>query len=165
MRKFDEEVEKIRSGVTPYDKIIAKGKDEINFYVGLAGGTNLMAIASALSAYSYDMMAYYSTEPKHNPEATDPSNLLVELPIIGSLGPAISHLRRRPKHKQCLSLFKESSSLGKTDIQMEMNVTKASQYTTDLLRIGLIERIDIAEWKITPMGRMALNRVEWKEME
>ena len=124
-----------------------------------------MAIASALSAYSYDMMAYYSTEAKHNPEATDPSNLLVELPIIGSLGPAISYLRRRPRHKQCLSLFKESSSLGRTDIQMEMNVTKASQYTTDLLRFGLIEKIDTAEWKITPMGRMALNRVEWKEME
>ena len=39
-----------------------------------------------------------------------------------------------------------------------MNVTRESQFTTDLRKNGLIEKIKAGEWRITPLGRLSLHQ-------
>ena len=57
----------------------------------------------------------------------------MELDLFQHHGPAMSMLRKKPRHKECLELFAENGLQGCTAgyIKTQMNVTRESQFTTD----------------------------------
>jgi len=156
--------ETIENYMSEFDNIISKIKKEqeandVKFFVGTTGGTNLMGIASALCALAHGFPTYYTLPSEYYPNRK-PQDLLMELNLFQHYGPAISMLRKKPRHKKCLELFAEYGPQGCTSgfIKTEMNVTREFQFTTDLLKHGLIERIKAGEWKISQLGRLSLHQ-------
>ena len=97
MKEFDNIITKIRRN--------QKGND-VKFFVGTTGGTNLMGIASALCALAHGFPTYYTLPSEYYP-TEKPEDLLMELDLFQHHGPAMSMLRKKPRHKECLELFAE----------------------------------------------------------
>ncbi len=150
MKEFDDIITKIRRN--------QKGND-VKFFVGTTGGTNLMGIASALCSLAHGFPTYYTLPEEFYPNE-NPEDLLMEIDLFQNYGPAISMLRSKPRHKKCLEIFEENGPQGCTAeyIKKEMNITRESQFTTDLKKFGLIETIKAGEWKITQLGRLSLHQ-------
>ena len=150
MKEFDNIIMKIKNN--------QKGND-VKFFVGTTGGTNLMGIASALCSLAHGFPTYYTLPEAFYPNEK-PEDLLMEIDLFQHYGPAISMLRKRPRHKKCLEIFAENGPQGCTAeyIKKEMDVIKETQFTTDLKKNGLIENISPGEWKITQLGRLSLHQ-------
>ena len=97
MKEFDNIITKIRRD--------QKGND-VKFFVGTTGGTNLMGIASALCSLAHGFPTYYTLPEEYYPNE-NPEDLLMEIDLFQNYGPAISMLRSKPRHKKCLEKFEE----------------------------------------------------------
>lgn len=88
-------------------KIIAEGLAEgreIQYYAGIAGGTKLMVIGSALAAIVGDITTYYVN--KDTIDRTD--DLLIEIGFLNDLMKAVSWLNGHYKNKKNLRYLTET---------------------------------------------------------
>ncbi len=84
-------------------KELANGR-EIQFYTGVAGGTKLMVIGSALASIMGDITTYYVN--KETIERTD--GLLFEVGFLNDLMKAVSWLNAHPKSEKNLKYLAET---------------------------------------------------------
>ena len=84
-------------------KELANGR-EIQFYAGIAGGTKLMVIGSALAAIIGDITTYYVN--KETIDRTD--DLLIEIGFLNDLMKAVSWLNAHYKNKKNLRYLTET---------------------------------------------------------
>ena len=144
----------------------AKGK-AINWHVGTAGGTNLMAIASGMSAFSHRFPAFYALPGKLYPElAETPEELIVEIEMLASVGPAFAVLSKKPRSLKILRHISDSSdspdpvtqkSIAKT---LDSTVQSISAGMGPLKKHGLINQPAVREWEITAFGKLMLSQFE-----
>ena len=88
-------------------KTIAKGLAngrELQFYTGVAGGTKLMVIGSALASIMGDITTYYVNKETMN--RTD--GLLFEIGFLNDLMKAVSWLNAHPKNEKNLKYLAET---------------------------------------------------------
>ena len=160
MEAFNEAVIEVENSVE------AKGK-KINWHVGTAGGTNLMAIASAMSALSHRFPAFYSNPGKLYPHlAETPEELVVEIEMLTSVGPANAVLSKKPRSLRILRHISDSS--GSPDpvtqkliaFHLGSTVQSVSAGMGPLQKHGLIIKHAVSEWKITTFGKLMLSQFE-----
>ena len=167
-RTVEEYMEAFNQAVIEVEKSVeAKGKT-INWHVGTAGGTNLMAIASAMSAFSHRFPAFYSNAGKQYPDlAETPEELVVEIQMLDSVGPAFVVLNKKPRSLRILRHISDSSDSPVPVTQksiakmLDSTVQSASAGMAPLKKHGLISQTDtVREWEITTFGKLMLTQFE-----
>ena len=160
MEAFNQAVMEVENSVE------AKGK-AINWHVGTAGGTNLMAIASAMSAFSHRFSAFYSNAGKDYPElAETPEELVVEIEMLASVGPAFALLTKKKRPITILRHISDSSD--SPDPVTQKSIAKALDFTVQniskgmipLKKHGLIKQTAAREWGLTTFGKLMLSQLE-----
>ena len=166
-RTVEEYMEAFNQAVIEVGKSVeAKGK-AINWHVGTAGGTNLMAIASAMSAFTHRFPAFYANPGKLYPDlAETPEELVVEIEMLASVGPAFALLTKKKRSLDILRHISDSSdspdpvtqkSIAKT---LDFTVQNISAGMTPLKKHGLIKQPAVREWEITTFGKLMLSQLE-----
>jgi len=143
----------------------AKGKD-INWHVGTAGGTNLMGIASAMSAFTNRFSAFYTNPGSKYPLLADtPGELIVELPMFSNLGPAFKSLTRKPRTLKIMRFIAEEGPVTVDVITKMLNGTpqNTSKGIMPLKSSALITESTKGNWVATTFGRTVLAQIEPSE--
>ena len=111
-------------------KTIAKGLAngrELRFYTGVAGGTKLMVIGSALASIMGDITTYYV---KKDVEQTD--ELLFEIGFLNDLMKAVSWLNAHYKNEKNLKYLAETIRReSNSEITTSQEISKALHPKTD----------------------------------
>jgi len=154
MDAFDSMVEEVSNEFKSY---------QIEWHVGITGGTNMMPVAMALSASTYSFPVYYAQESRHNAEFADtPENLVLELPLFTQLGPGVKFFSRsREASKIFEFMVKENRPLTVHEIALRhTKKSKASIYphTKGLSDKGLIRKVGVGTYEPTTIGRLAYDR-------
>ena len=130
MKAFDDAVLEVNK---------SNGGKEIKRYVGTSGGTNLMAIASALSAFIYRYPVYSSLDAQHY-AGKSAGELAIELKLFNNLGPAYKLLTGGENTLKILKYISEHP--GTTNKSLEYPFDCSNQYvsriTKELKKCGLI---------------------------
>ena len=155
MEAFNEAVSEVESS----DE--AKGK-EIHWHVGTAGGTNLMGIASAMSAFTNRFSAFYTNPKSKYPDLADtPGELVVELPLFSNLGPAFKALTSKPRTLKIMRYILEN---GPVRVDAITKILKGSPQNTSSgmkpLKVNLMITESSAGWISTTLGRTVLAQIE-----
>ena len=153
MAVFDEAVEDIKKEY--------KGKD-INWHVGTAGGTNLMGIGSALSAFTHRFPVYYSTEAEKNPGVSI-DDLCLEIPFFGLLGPGFKALQK-PRSMKIMKFIDTEGPVQPSTIAFHLNSSKQNESAgrKPLVGSGLIIETDLG-WVSTNVGKSLLALMDYEE--
>ena len=155
MREFDSMVAEVSAEFKSY---------EIEWHVGITGGTNMMPVAMALSASTYSFPVYYAQESRHNAELADtPANLVLELPLFTQLGPGVQFFSKSRAASKIFSLMLEESrplTLDEIAVHKEIQRSKKSIYshTQQLRNKGLIRQVGVGTIEPTTIGRLAYDR-------
>jgi len=159
MHSFNEVIDEILSMDETKNK-------EIRWHVGTAGGTNLMAIAAAMSAFTHRFSAFY-TNPKANyPELADtPGELVVELPLFANLGPAFKALTKKPRTLKIMRFIIEDGPVTVNSItkMLESTPQNTSKGMIPLKSNNLIVESKQGFWVPTTLGRMVIAQIEPSE--
>jgi hypothetical protein len=154
-----------------FDEMVGKTTDEfaqigreIEWHVSITGGTNLMAIAMALSASTYLFPVYYTLPGDKHPELrSKPSQLVIDIPLFGQLGPAVRMFR---KSITKVALF-ETINNAKQPLIVERMVktldkTPQAVYAQlgPMVDVGIIQKGENHTYTPTTVGRLAYQR--WK---
>ena len=153
MAVFDEAVEEIKKEY--------KGKD-INWHVGTAGGTNLMGIGSALSAFTHRFPVYYSTEGEKNPGVSI-EDLCLEIPFFELLGPGFKALQKL-RCRKIMKFIDTDGPVQPSEIAYHLNSTKQNESSgrKPLVDAGLILKTDLG-WMPTNVGKSLLALMDYEE--
>ena len=153
MEIFDEVVAEIS---TKYE-----GKT-INWHVGTAGGTNLMGIGSALSAFTHRFSVYYSTEKDRNP-GKKIEDLCIEIPFFRMLGPGFKALQKARGMKFMKFIASngpvQNDAIIKFDESTKQNVSAGLK---PLRGANLIQKTDLG-WVATNVGKSLLALMDYEE--
>ena len=137
---------------------------EIKWHVSVTGGTNLMAIGMALSATTHLMEVYYTLPGDKHPELrSQPSKLVVDIPLFEHLGPAVGLLRKSATKVKLYEIIKKSpTSLTVDRMVRDMGTTDKAVYAQlkPLIDKGLVIKSDGSTYSTTTMGDLAYQR--WK---
>ncbi len=155
MESFNEAVEEVESS----DEAVGK---EIHWHVGTAGGTNLMGIASAMSAFTYRFSAFYTNPKSKYPDLADtPGELVVELPLFANLGPAFKSLSKKPRTLKIMRFIAAKGPVTTDTITMML---RGSPQNTSSGMKPLKANLMITEsslgWVSTTFGRTVLAQIE-----
>lgn len=137
---------------------------EIEWHVGITGGTNMMPVAMALSASTYSFPVYYAQESRHNAELADtPANLVLELPLFTQLGPGVQFFSKsRAASKIFALMLEENRPLTLQEIAMDDRIKRSKKsiysHTKPLEEKGLIRKIGVGTFEPTTIGRLAYDR-------
>ena len=137
---------------------------EIKWHVSVTGGTNLMAIGMAFSATTHLMEVYYTLPGDKHPELRAmPSKLVVDIPLIVEIGPAVNLLRKNPTKVKIYEFFKNSPTpLSASNLAGLTNTSESAVY--EHLRVmvarGLLIKVEKAYYSTTTLGDLAYWR--WK---
>lgn len=115
MKAFDEAVLEVSK--------MAENK-EIKSYVGTSGGTNLMAIASALSAFIHRYQVYSSLDGDYY-AGKSASELAIELNLFTYLGPAYKYLVAGKQRLKILKYISEHPGTTNQSLQYPFNCSNA----------------------------------------
>lgn len=153
MEEFDTIVENVRKNYSDF---------ELEWHVGITGGTNMMPVAMALSASTYSFPVYYATESKHNPKlSATPAKLVLELPLFSQLGPGVSFFTKSRAAADIFELMlSKNSPMTIDEIASELDKSEKSIYPhTKLMREkGLIHSPFSGQYETTTVGRLAYDR-------
>ena len=149
MQCFDMSIEEIRSEYEGY---------ELNCKVSIVGGTNLMCIASALSATNHTFPVYYTVPAELYPEQTI-EELLIEIPLFANLGPAMS-LFRKPAKRWVFGELHKNGPMYVADLAEQRGVSPQSVYKhiQPMVAHGVVEITEDDKRKVTPFGVTAYHR-------
>ena len=156
MHEFNEVVDEISS------MDIAKGKD-ITWHVGTTGGTNLMGIAAALSAFTHRFPAFYTLPKEKYPEIADtPGELVIELPLFSNLGPAFKALTKKPRTLKIMRFIVEKGPVNVHSIteMLEGTTQNTSAGMIPLKTHDLIVESEQGFWVPTILGRTLMAQIE-----
>ena len=136
--------------------------DVPRFHVGTAGGTNLMGIGSALSAFTHRFPVYYSAESGKNPELSV-EELCIEIPFFKMLGPGFIALRK----PRCMKIMKFIAKNGPVQNDAIIKLLKSSKQNASAGRkplddAGLIVQTDMG-WVATNVGKSLLASMYYEE--
>ena len=158
MEAFNEAVNEVESSVE------AKGK-EIRWHVGTAGGTNLMGIASAMSAFTHRFSAFYTNPKSKYPNLADtPGELVVELPLFSNLGPAFKALTSKPRTLKIMRYIVEKGPVRVNSITKMLKGTPQNTSSgMKPLKVNLMITESKNGWVSTTLGRTVLAQIEPSE--
>lgn len=137
-------------------------KSEVRFHVGTAGGTNLMGIGSALSAFVHKFPVYYSAESGKYPELSV-EELCIEIPFFEMLGPGSRVLKKQ----RCLKIMKFIAKSGPVQNDaiiklLDSSPQNASAGRKPLEDAGLIVRTEMG-YVATNIGKSLLASMVYEE--
>ena len=121
MVAFDEAVKEIES----HDLVKNTPKEKVNWHVGTAGGTNLMAIASALSAFTHRFPVYYTENPDYNPKKSV-EELAIEIDLFTNLGPGFKALHRTRSMK-IMKIIAQHGPISPQGIRDRISTSKQNE--------------------------------------
>lgn len=155
MVEFDNAVKEIEN------MDIAKNK-HINWHVGTAGGTNLMAIASALSAFTHRFSVYGSLDSAHYP-SSNTEDLAIEIELFNNLGPGFKALQK----KRGMKFMKFITRTGPVQTDEIIKFDKSSKQNVSaglipLRNANLIADTDFG-WVATNVGKSLLALMDYEE--
>ena len=155
MEAFNEAVSEVEASDN------AKGK-EIHWHVGTAGGTNLMAVASAMSAFTHRFSAFYTNPKSKYPELADtPGELVIELPLFSNLGPAFKSLSKKPRTLKIMRYIAEEGPVTVDSITMMLNGSPQNTSSgMKPLKVNLMITESGVGWIPTTFGRTVLAQIE-----
>ena len=159
MHEFNEVIDQISS------MDVTKGK-EIRWHVGTAGGTNLMGIAAAMSAFTHRFSAFYTLPKSKYPDVADtPGELVVELPLFSNLGPAYKALTRKPRTLKIMKFIVEN---GPVTVEAVTKMLDGSPQNTSkgmmpLKSNNLIIESKQGYWVPTVLGNAVMAQIEPSE--
>ena len=137
---------------------------EIKWHVSVTGGTNLMAIGMAFSATTHLMEVYYTLPGDKHPELRAmPSKLVVDIPLIVEIGPAVNLLRKSTAIVEIYEEFKKSLvPLSASYLAEERDTSESAVYVHlgVMVRRGLIVKVEKSHYSTTTLGDLAYWR--WK---
>ena len=137
---------------------------EIKWHVSVTGGTNLMAIGMAFSATTHLMEVYYTLPGDKHPELRAmPSTLVVDIPLIVEIGPAVNLLRKSTAIVEIYEEFKKSPvPLSASNLAEERDTSESAVYVHlgVMVRRGLIVKVEKSHYSTTTLGDLAYWR--WK---
>jgi DNA-binding transcriptional ArsR family regulator len=149
MQCFDQKVEDLR---TQYPGCVLQWK------VSIVGGTNLMCIASALSATNHTFPVYYTVPAEHYPDLSL-EDLLIEIPLFANLGPAMSLFRKRAKREVFEHLRAEGPmSVSELAEKRETSPQSVYKHIQPMVAHGMVEVTEDDKRKVTPFGLTAYHR-------
>ena len=153
MSAFDEAVSEIE---TEFKSKIIK------WHVGTAGGTNLMAIASALSAFTHRFPVYSSLDSAHNPKAKT-EDLAIEIELFTNLGPGYKALQRSRSMK-IMKFIAKNGPVFTSEIIKHLEGTKQNESSgrKPLVDSGLIIKTK-SGWISTNVGKSLLAMMDYEE--
>ena len=153
MEAFDSMVGEAEKEFSEYD---------IEWHVGIAGGTNMMPVAMALSASNYSFPVFYATEARHNAElAATPSRLVLELPLFSQWGPGVQFFSKSIAASNIFAvLLSEDKPMTVHELALRTKKSEKSIYPhTKLLREkNLIAKVGSGSYQPTTIGRLAYNQ-------
>ena len=156
MVEFDNAVKEIEN------MDIAKNK-HINWHVGTAGGTNLMAIASALSAFTHRFSVYGSLDSAHYP-SSNTEDLAIEIELFTNLGPGYKALQKTRSMK-IMKFIAQNGPVFTSEIIKHLEGTKQNESMgrKPLVDSGLIIKTDGGQWVPTNVGKSLLAMMDYEE--
>ncbi|MBR95863.1 MAG: hypothetical protein CMA81_03475 [Euryarchaeota archaeon] len=151
MKAFDEAVNEVEN--------IAKDA-KINWHVGVTGGTNFMAIASAFSAFTHRFPVYGSDDPKHTPKKTVQERL-IEMELFMNLGPAFKELSKKPRSLEILQIIANNSIPSQAEILEHYSRGTPQNISAAVIRLrelSLIVHTDTGI-EVTELAKLLLERL------
>ena len=135
----------------------------LQWHVGTAGGTNLMAIGSALSAFTHRFPVYGSLNQAENPTLkTD--ELAIEIDLFMNLGPGFKALQK-PRTMRIMRYILSSGPVGSSDIIKFIEGTKQNESAgrKPLVDACLIVKDEVGRWVATNLGRALMAMMAFEE--
>ncbi|RAH15993.1 MAG: hypothetical protein CMB56_002065 [Methanobacteriota archaeon] len=156
MTAFDEAVEEV--GRHPLTQ-----NSTLNWHVGTAGGTNLMAIGSALSAFTHKFPVYGSLDQAYNPMLST-AELAIEINLFSNLGPGYKALTK-PRSMRIMRYICSNGPVGTPDIIKYIEGTKQNESAgrKPLVDACLIVKNNSGLWMATNLGRSLMAMMAFEE--
>lgn len=161
-------VETIQEMMSAFDEVYHEVKNEysayqINWHIGIAGGTNLMPVAMALSASTYSLPVFYTLPAERYPELVNtPRELVLEIPVFEQLGPAVQMFKKMPAKREVFKVidgFEQFISVKDIAYEWKKGTQAVYQHLRDMLDNGVIEK-NVNGYRTTTLGKLALSRSE-----
>lgn len=156
MTAFDEAVEEVKG-------LEMAQNATIQWHVGTAGGTNLMAIGSALSAFTHRFPVYGSLDQAHNP-ALQTEELAIDIDLFMNLGPGFKALQK-PRTMRIMRYILSNGPVGSSDIIKFIEGTKQNESAgrKPLVDACLIVKDTAGMWVATNLGRALMAMMAFEE--
>ena len=160
--------ETIQEMMSTFDEVYHKVKKEysgyqINWHVGIAGGTNMMPVAMALSASTYSLPVFYTLPAKDYPHLVNtPGELVIEIPVFEHLGPAVQMFKKKAAKREVFKVidgFEQFISVNEIAYKWKKGAKAVYQHLPEMLEKGVIEK-NGSGYKKTTLGKLALSRSE-----
>ncbi len=134
----------------------------IDWHVGTAGGTNLMAIGSALSAFTHRFPVYGSLDQAHNPRLRT-EELAIEIHLFMHLGPGFKALTKQ-RSMRIMQYICSEGPVSTEQIKEHLVTSKQNESAgrKPLVDAGLILNIDEG-WVATNVGRALMAMMAYEE--
>jgi hypothetical protein len=153
MEEFDKIVHMATAEFSNYD---------IEWHVGITGGTNMMPVAMALSASNHSFPVYYATESRHNQKlAATPNKLVIELPLFTQWGPGVQFFTKSAAASNIFGiLLSENKPMTVHEMVLVCGKSEKSIYphTKALREKNLIKKVGSGSYEPTTVGRLAYNQ-------
>lgn len=154
MSAFDEVYRKVTKEYSAYN---------INWHIGIAGGTNLMPVAMALSASTYSLPVFYTLPAERYAELVNtPRKLVLEIPVFEQLGPAVQMFKKMSAKREVFKVidgFEQFISVKDIAYEWKNGPQAVYQHLPEMLKNGVIEK-NGSGYKTTTLGKLALSRSE-----
>lgn len=154
MSAFDEVYHNIMKEYSAYD---------VKWHIGIAGGTNLMPVALAMSASTYSLPVFYTLPADKYPALVDtPKELVVSIPVFEQLGPAVQMFKKKTAKKDLFKVIDTYDDfISVKDIAFKWGRSSKAVYShiPDMIDTGVIEN-NGSGYKTTTLGKLAISRSE-----
>jgi len=156
--------------MTAFDEAVAEVEGHeltqnatIQWHVGTAGGTNLMAIGSALSAFTHRFPVYGSLDQAHNP-TLQTDELAIDIDLFMNLGPGFKALQK-PRTMRIMRFIRSTGPVGSSDIIKFIEGTKQNESAgrKPLVDACLIVKDENGMWVATNLGRSLMAMMASEE--
>ncbi len=159
MTAFDDAVEEVEQLPETQGAVI-------DWHVGTAGGTNLMAIGSALSAFTHRFPVYGSLDSAHNPGLRT-EELAIEIDLFMNLGPGYKALTKQRSMRIMQFICSENAknqAVSTERIKNHLETTKQNESAgrKPLVDAGLILNSEKG-WVATNLGRALMAMMAYEE--
>ena len=156
MTAFDEAVEEIQG-------LEMTQNATMQWHVGTAGGTNLMAIGSALSAFTHRFPVYGSLDQAHNP-TLQTEELAIDIDLFMNLGPGFKALQK-PRTMRIMRYILSNGPVGSSDIIKFIEGTKQNESAgrKPLVDACLIVKDTAGMWVTTNLGRALMAMMAFEQ--
>ena len=157
----------IQDMMEAFDRVVSQVEDEfcgndVEWHVGIAGGTNLMPVALSFSASTYSYPVYYVLPEDRYPKLVNtPEKLVLEIPVFELLGPGVQYFTKSPTASKVFSIMNSKGGPITVDaLAQARNVSDKATYpyTSKMMELGLIAKVGNDGYETTTVGRLAYDR-------